>query len=340
MIYPGVKTRKKHFLKSTLLLLGLLLFFWTFSKYPLSNIFATLKILSPFKIGLLLLVNILIEFTLAGRWWFFLKNLDQRINYVVLNMYKIAAMAISYITPGPQFGGEPFLLYVLKKKHHLNGQAVMSSIVLDRLLEVLVNFTFISGVSIFLFWGDNYGIHPSIKTVVFLTVIFIFPIGIFYLYANNKFPVLIIIKYANNSLIRLGIKKQFLISVVSKVEHIEKNISLSLKSKGTIALAFMATLVNWIGLVGEFWLLYVLLNVHLSPVELLVAVAATRVAFLTPIPAGLGALEASQILALKSFGIDPAFGISACLIIRARDMLVTVSGLLIAKHTLTKSIKL
>jgi uncharacterized membrane protein YbhN (UPF0104 family) len=56
------------------------------------------------------------------------------------------------------------------------------------------------------------------------------------------------------------------------------------------------------------------------------ALTAARLAFLTPLPSGLGALEASQVLAMQALGLEPTFGISISLLIRLRDILFGMVG--------------
>jgi hypothetical protein len=45
------------------------------------------------------------------------------------------------------------------------------------------------------------------------------------------------------------------------------------------------------------------------------------------LPAGIGALEASQALAFSTMGLNPALGISASLLIRGRDVILGAIGL-------------
>jgi uncharacterized membrane protein YbhN (UPF0104 family) len=54
---------------------------------------------------------------------------------------------------------------------------------------------------------------------------------------------------------------------------------------------------------------------------------AARVAILLPLPAALGALEASQALAMRLLGQSPAAGVSLSVLIRVRDLLLGVIGL-------------
>jgi uncharacterized membrane protein YbhN (UPF0104 family) len=49
-----------------------------------------------------------------------------------------------------------------------------------------------------------------------------------------------------------------------------------------------------------------------------------------PLPGGLGALEASQVFALGTFGYAAPIAISVVLVMRGRDLLIGGLGLLLA----------
>ena len=92
-----------------------------------------------------------------------------------------------------------------------------------------------------------------------------------------------------------------------------------------------ATLVSfsvWLGMVFEYWLMTYFLGLRLSLMHAVSALTAARLAFLTPLPGGLGALEASQVLALQTLGLEPSYGISISLLIRLRDIFFGLVGLL------------
>jgi uncharacterized membrane protein YbhN (UPF0104 family) len=69
------------------------------------------------------------------------------------------------------------------------------------------------------------------------------------------------------------------------------------------------------------------LGAEINLLQAIIALTAARLAFLTPLPGGLGALEASQILALQALGFDPTLGISVSLLIRGRDLFFGMLGL-------------
>jgi uncharacterized membrane protein YbhN (UPF0104 family) len=72
------------------------------------------------------------------------------------------------------------------------------------------------------------------------------------------------------------------------------------------------------------------LGAHLSLAQNLAGLTSVLLAFILPLPGGLGALEASQVYALTAMGYAPAIGISVSLLIRARDLMNAGLGLLLA----------
>jgi multiple sugar transport system substrate-binding protein len=93
-----------------------------------------------------------------------------------------------------------------------------------------------------------------------------------------------------------------------------------------LAAAVGVTLLSWLGIFAEYWLALRALGILLSPVQAIVALTAARVAFLAALPAGLGALEASQVLIFGALGVNPAAGLSLSLLIRVRDTALAAFG--------------
>jgi hypothetical protein len=78
-----------------------------------------------------------------------------------------------------------------------------------------------------------------------------------------------------------------------------------------------------------------LLGHSLSFEQLLSVVIATRLAFLTPLPAGLGVLESTLPWVTAALGLGSVLGFSLCLLIRVRDILFSLGGLGLTMKYLT-----
>jgi Lysylphosphatidylglycerol synthase TM region len=105
--------------------------------------------------------------------------------------------------------------------------------------------------------------------------------------------------------------------------------------------AVFVSLLAGAGMVTEYALIAAFLNIGLDGWQTVAAWTASWLAFLVPMPGGLGALEASQVFALGAFQVSAASAIGVTLIIRARDLLIGGLGLLFAgegvKETTVKS---
>jgi uncharacterized membrane protein YbhN (UPF0104 family) len=96
---------------------------------------------------------------------------------------------------------------------------------------------------------------------------------------------------------------------------------------GHILLAVGFTLLSWVGIVGEYGLVTHLMGLRLTLLQLVGILTAARLAFLSPLPGGIGTLEAGQVLIFQWMGLDPAAGLALSLLIRARDILFSGVGL-------------
>jgi uncharacterized membrane protein YbhN (UPF0104 family) len=98
----------------------------------------------------------------------------------------------------------------------------------------------------------------------------------------------------------------------------------------TVVAALAASALNWLILMGEYWIVTEILHMNLSFVEVIALLVAARLAFLLPMPGGLGTLEASQIFTLILLGHDPAAGVGLTLLMRTRDLTLIAAGVYLA----------
>ena len=85
-------------------------------------------------------------------------------------------------------------------------------------------------------------------------------------------------------------------------------------------------------MIFEYWMALSFVGVNLNAEGTMTALTGARLAFLTPLPGGAGALETSQVIALSRFGYPAAAGISVSLLIRARDVIFGGIGLLFVAY--------
>jgi uncharacterized protein (TIRG00374 family) len=286
---------------------------------------------------LLLLANLLVLATFSLRWWILLYAQGYRLPYHRLMGYRLATFAVSYFTPGPHFGGEPLQVYLVTSRHGVPAPVSVAAVVLDKLIEMLFNFTFLAlgalfvleqrtGASAELQWGS---------TAVF-GLFFLLPVVILVMLAAGRHPLSAPLAAAVGTWQRLtgraliepeGTDSRLQRMQAVLIESEQLGCRLFRQRPLLLAAAVAASLASWAAIVGEFWLMAHVLGLGLSLPDALLALLAARAAILLPLPAAVGALEASQALAMASLGLPPAYGISMSLLIRGRDVLLGLAGL-------------
>jgi glycosyltransferase 2 family protein len=312
--------------------LALLLLFWVLRAVELREVWQTLRALDLQELGVLALVNALILITLTGRWWLLLAGLGYTIPFFRLVSYRLAAFGISYFTPGPHFGGEPLQVYLLAKRHQVPTSTAIAAVSLDKLLELVVNFTFLTTGALLVLREQFVAVWLERQLVFYSILLLAAPLFLVIALWRGRHP----ISGAINGVAQLAQRHtgwrwptRLLHSRgYSTLRQSEIQATrLCRRRPRYVLLAMAISLASWVGVIFEFWLMTEILGLQLTPVESMAALLAARIAILLPMPAGLGALEASQALAMNSLSINPAKGVAISLLIRMRDVLIALLGL-------------
>lgn len=291
-------------------------------KVPLEHVWLTLQAIQAWQVAVLASLNALILLSFTMRWWVILSALGYPVSYLHLTAYRLAGFSISYLTPGTQFGGEPLQVALLHRRHNLPVSTSLASVTLDKLLELLANYLFLTFLLLTVLLVSSTQSLLSINLVWPMLGLLVMPVAH-----------LIAMRYGFRPLTRLfarlSSKWQMpkVMRLYQLVEQAEEQVGLFCREHlAAILFSVNFSLAVWALAAFEHWLVYAFFGLKLSLPQLVVLVAAMRLAFLTPLPGGMGALEASQLLALQALGLDPAFGVGAVLWIRVRDLALAGIG--------------
>ena len=310
-----------------------LLLLWVLRDVSLKDSWAVLTRLGPTHILILIVANGLVLLTLSGRWWLILRAQGHPIAYLTLTGYRLAAFGISYFTPGPQFGGEPMQVHLVQRRHQVAQSTAISAVTLDKSLELLSNFAFLmGGVVCILLWGVFPGLVGS-QAIILPLALLALPLGFLLAIWGGRHPVSGLLKAGARLFSRLkpSSHPRWLASFQKMYRTIrdseEEATYFCHRSPLYLLLALLLSLVSWVAILAEYWLMLRLLGLNLTPIQAISTLTAARIAILLPLPGGLGTLEASQVLALGALGLNPAAGISLSLLIRVRDVALGGLGL-------------
>jgi uncharacterized protein (TIRG00374 family) len=307
------------------------LLYWALRNAPLFEIWESLKLLKFWQIGILLVINAIVVALMTARWWIIVHAENPSVPFLPLIGYRLSVFGLSYFTPGPQVGGEPLQVLYLQRNYGLTFARATSAVIMDKLLEFLVNFILIGvGVWAIIRVGlipDN-GIRLDLS-LIGLAVLLVAPLVHILLLYNGKHPLSRFLLSQpfipqSNKGIRLIIVAERMASAFCR-----KHVRAMFLSIGVSMLAI-------IGIAAEYYLMVGFLGMRIDAIQVFAALTAMQVAFLMPLPGGLGALEASQVFALGAFGQSASAAISLTLLMRARDILNGGLGLLLASRGVSK----
>ena len=310
--------------------LSVLLYF-ALRNAPLLEIWRTLGHLRLPQIGVILLVNAVVIASISLRWWIIVRADNPNVPFLPLVGYRLSVFALSYFTPGPQVGGEPLQVYYLERHHRVSLARATSAVIMDKLLEFLANFILIGlglAASIRVGLLPRYGAQAT-GALIPLAVVLAWPVVHLILLYHHRHPITRLLQGAvpiigNPRWARLIILAERMAATFMRRRLL------------WLTGAFTFSVIAWAGMAVEYFLMASFLTAHLTAEQTLAALTAALLAFLVPLPGGLGALEASQVFALGAFGQPASVAISITLLMRGRDLVNGGLGLLLAGRRAVK----
>ncbi len=304
-----------------------LLLVWLARNFPLGEVWAVLAAINPLALAGLIVFNALVMLVFSSRWWLALRVQGHRLAYLTVFRYRMAAFAISYFTPGTQFGGEPLQVYTVSSRHAVPAGSAVASVTLDKLFELLTNYTFlVVGVVVILRQQLFISLSPGAGTVGAAGLL-VLPLAYLLFLWAGLLPASWLIGGISSRLpenVKARLKTQTIADVAKTAEG--QIHSLFRQKPATVVPMLGTSVLIWLLSLAEYWLALRVLGARLDLGQTVVALTVSRLAFLTPLPGGLGALEAGQMLALQSMGFNPAIGLAMSLWIRVRDTALGLIG--------------
>lgn len=298
---------------------------WTLRQLPLSDIGASLSALSVFDVALWLLLNAAVMTLSTARWQAFAGMLGNRVALRPLLLIRMAGQTVSFLTPGPQFGGEPLQIYWLWKRHAVPVHRAVLSLGLDRFFELWVNFSvLLGGVALLLFTQ----LVPAQEwqgtlSILILLVLALPLLGLLVLrqpaWIAERLGRLTRRWQAHPRLQQIDTHWQALREDLQRVARDERP---------TLIAGLVLSLLGWVFILGELRALLWFLNVPVETGDFVLLFVAIRLAMLLPLPGGIGTIEAAVLwsFALLGFTAGDALGLIA--LMRLRDVAILLFGLL------------
>ncbi|HDZ09206.1 lysylphosphatidylglycerol synthase transmembrane domain-containing protein [Pseudohongiella sp.] len=310
---------------------ALVLVTWTLSQMPLAGIGDTLGKLSWQQWLVWTLVNLLVIMVSTERWRRLGCMLGKAPGFLQMLLIRQAGQTVSFITPAPHFGGEPFQIYWLYKRAGMAVHRAVLSLALDRFYELWINFMMLLlGVSLLLLApqsGMQAGSQNSDWQMILLLMMTLLAVLSAIAWLLVRQPALL-----SARLEKAGARWLSSPRLKTLGEHwhlMGSDLKAVVRSqKPALLTALVLSLLGWALMIFEVWLVLAFFDIRLNAVELALILVAMRLALLLPLPGGIGTLEAAVFWTFQSLALPVESALGLIALMRLRDVVVLLSGLL------------
>lgn len=303
------------------LVIGFAIFWLVIRSIGWQDIVQTLSLFRHWQGIIIFLITLLMAILNIWRWQIILK--EQRCNFPLTKLSDIwlAGSAITYLTPIALLGGEFFLGFGLHKKFNLSWEKGIASIIIFRILNLSITLLFlVLGIFSFLVLV---GLPPekviliAVSTILGLSAI----LALFYYRSFRKKSVL-------ELFFNVFGKKSFpdgkgMIDTEKEVFSFFRP-----KNKAMWQSLFGLALPNaFLNLVRFWFIIFFLKGKFIGLLQMLAIFAFVHIAYILPLPAALGSLEASQAYVFETLGLGAELGTAFSLILRGAELSIVLIGL-------------
>ncbi|GAB4332922.1 MAG: hypothetical protein Kow0037_10900 [Calditrichia bacterium] len=313
-----------------MLFLPLVWYVWHLT--PFSLVWQTVQNLSAGELLVLFGINIFTVLLFTLRWQALIRSQGYRVSFTKLYFYRLAGFGYNYFSPGIQIAGEPLQAGFLIKRENIPAAFATATLMADKILEFGSKSVFLGIGVLFLINLNLLKSDLSPLTILLTIGLLALPFLTLGAYLRGKRPVTGLIKIC---LAGLKGRKRFS-CIKSFVEQSEAElIRLAQKGRKFLIGGFVFSLAGWLLFLLEFWLSLKFLNVNFYWSQGIALFTGSKMAFLIPVPAGMGALDAIMAWLFKIMGKPVATGLAVVLLIRVRDVLFGVLGIIAGGFILT-----
>ncbi len=311
------------FVQTLTWLCSLSLVLWILKGLPLETILESVSGLSLWQWSLWSLLNLVIILIYVQRWRCLSVAAGLEIKFKHLFLLRQAGQLISFITPGPQFGGEPFQVYWIWKRFSSPGTLAILSVALDRFFELWINFAVLLLGIVILMLTPALGLADwSALAMALALIIMILSWSGWFLVSHQE--------KISGWIKKLALRWQNspqLVRIDSHWDELGTRLRRLIRSKKpALSLALFLALLGWAGMIFEVWLLLGFFDIDPGFTALVLLVVAMRLAFLLPLPGGVGTLEASIFWAFSGLGLPMTGAAAVIAMMRLRDIVVLLVG--------------
>jgi uncharacterized protein (TIRG00374 family) len=296
---------------------------WILSRLPFTELVQTITGLHLSQWMAWIGFNLLVIILLVGRWLVLTQAMTLPCRFLQLLRVRQAGQVISFVTPGPQFGGEPLQVYWLWRRYSVPGHAAFLAVGLDRFYELWINFAVLLLAVLALLTSRSIAfVDWQIIAFVLLGLILLTGLlGWFFLQKPlniRNWIKRLASRWKNHD--RLRNLDTHLSQLTESLQQVVT------KQRQALGVALGLSLLAWAGMIAEFWLLLSFVDVPLDLTTFVFLFTVVRLAFLLPLPGGVGSVEAGLFWAFQALALPLPAAAGLIVLMRLRDVVILLAS--------------
>jgi uncharacterized protein (TIRG00374 family) len=296
--------------------------------YRLIDIKEVIKTFQNTTLTLILMYVIVQMFMLAiitWRWKVVLESQNiKKIKFLRLMKYVTVGIGVSFLTPSGKIGGEPVRAGFISSKENIPLNKAFSSVIIDRAIDITASVLFfVIGMLLMILVFVASPLFTDI--ILFASIILLGLIILFnYRMLRGKKVFQHVFRFLRlNKIKRLN-------SFEKKLESVEALvIKFYHKDTKYFYQAIGICLLSWLLMFGEYKIAGLMVGQNLTIAQSFLIFSFVGMAYIMPVPMGLGTLEASQVSAFSIIGLGAAPGLALSFLVRLKDFLIAIIGILV-----------
>jgi uncharacterized protein (TIRG00374 family) len=307
-------------------ILGTALFTFITSHIGIGEIINSFKSFSFIKFLFYFSVSLTIVVVVVLRWSIILRSQGYKISFFKLMLYRMAGYAVSYLTPSAHVGGEFARAYLLKREGVPFSRG-FTSIIIDKSLEITSDIFFASVGAIIILLTFNVSLQLKVLLTVVLSLLILLVVTFYHRMYYGKGFFTTIFRILKLHKIRFLMKYE---KILEEVElHTKRFFNHNIR---TLVSASIISCFLWVLMIIEYKLAILLLGYNAPLAVVFLSLSMVGLAYIIPIPAALGVLEAGQFSIFTILGIQASIGVALGFLVRIRDLIWTFAGIIILSY--------
>ncbi|MBL7150911.1 flippase-like domain-containing protein [Candidatus Microgenomates bacterium] len=302
------------------LLIGVGLLVWIIQFVGWLEIKSAFLIFTGWQGIIIVLLTFLLLFVGSWKWQVILKSLGHNLSHRQLLPPYLVGFSMNYLFQMIIVGGEIFRTYILKEKYAVPWKKAVSSVIIDKILEVTCFIlSVLAGLAFFIF---KIGLPSGDIALIIGGFLFLLTaaIGFFYFKSFKKES---IAKPLANFFRYKGLPN-------GDILEIEKETFSFFKLKKIafwqgLGLASLRVAITWL----RVWVLILFLGKGIGFLSSLSVLGFAYIAMGIPIPADLGVHEAIQVFAFNALGLGAGAAPAFAMIQRGAQLIIAFIGIII-----------